>query len=107
MPQIIIVITLAPPVLVSYFIFKWAQRQNWTNMPNLNGMIGVIAVICFWLLLAYAYVAITIGFHDPWKELPVGVFIVGLGITALSVVAFLIYCIGKVFSWLTIPRGRY
>src|SRR3989338_791446 len=91
-------------------IFGWGQRHiNWTEYPNLNGILFIIAILGGWLLLSFI-----VGVLQPnsplnlWKLVLVGMEITAKVIIVLVLAALggsLIYLItGRFISWLFEPR---
>ena len=110
---LMLVLHFGPPILAIWLTFGWAQRQNWTERPNLNGILLAAGILCAWLLLSFlvgSFVPKGIGYSTSniWEVILSGMNVTGQGIIGLALAGLVIFFIVRViegfFKWLAAPR---
>lgn len=91
------------------FIFGWGMRHcNWTEYPNLNGVLFLASVLGGYLLISLLVGSISLSNSrsmSPWDPLLQGMAITGSIIVSLVLIGVGIFVavglIGNIINWIT------
>lgn len=108
-------LTFGPPLLVIYFTFGWAQRQNWSEYPNFNGMLLSAGIIAGWILLCvilgqnenqneWGMMAMFTYRGNSWNPFWLGALRVGIYSLYLIGAGIVIAIVVGIIKWLFQPR---
>lgn len=109
-----VIILFGAPFFIVRTLWSWAQRQEWTDYPNLHSFIAISIFLIGWVLLSYIMGGVgftktevgpmTLTPGNSWSQLYRGMLIVGILSICFAIGCAVLFFIIFIFRWLFEPR---